>query len=359
LPFDAFDALLETFFPGGAWNVETGLSGWNNTTRYVTAGGNRWVLRVYETHRDADKIRFEHAVLLELARRNPPFAVPVPLRLPSGATFVPVPDGSGRFGCLFRYIEGNRPDSSVPRVAGAVGEAVGALCRELSAVKVSVRPAYAPYYEIDATHPSCPQERIEAFCASPPPAFRGQRAELAMLAEELRQFRRYAPKLRKLPHQLIHGDVNDSNLLAAADDPERIAAVLDFEFCTWDARAMEPAVVLSGLLGTEKRSGRASAAAQSAEAREVGGDWEEAVASFVRGFGRHVRLTEAEAEAIVPLMTLRKLDVFVHFLGRLLDGVDTEDTLREQIDSAAAGLETLRRRRGKLAARCRELIGPP
>jgi len=127
------------------------------------------VLRVYETHRDADKIRFEHAVLLELARRNLPFAVPVPMRLPSGATFVPVPDGSGRFGCLFRYIEGNRPDSSVPRVAGAVGEAVGALCRELSAVKVSVRPAYAPYYEMDAAHPSCPQERIEAFCASPPP----------------------------------------------------------------------------------------------------------------------------------------------------------------------------------------------
>ncbi|WP_027091421.1 phosphotransferase [Cohnella thermotolerans] len=61
--------------------------------------------------------------------------------------------------------------------------------------------------------------------------------------ETLREFRVHLPKLRKLPHQLIHGDINDSNLLAAPDAAGKVAAVLDFEFCTRDLRAMEPAVV--------------------------------------------------------------------------------------------------------------------
>ncbi|MBN2983842.1 phosphotransferase [Cohnella algarum] len=330
------DALLATYFPGGGWKAEAGLAGWNNTTRYVTVGGQRLVLRIYETHRDTGKIAFEHALLAELAKMDTAFRVPVPLAHPSGATFAKLEDGSGRFGCLFRYLEGERPDSANGRTAEAVGETVGELSLNLAAVRIDLPPQYPPYYEMDAAHPSCPQERIAAFCAAPPPAFHGQRAELMLLAERLRQFRAVAPKLRGLPHQLVHGDVNDSNLLAETGRPDRIAAVLDFEFCTRDVRAMEPAVVLSGLLDTEGAA--------------------DAMTAFADGFRRRVRLLPEEAEAILPLVELRKLDVFVHFLGRRLDGVDGEETLRQQIDSAANGLNSLQRRAGQVIACCRRLV---
>ncbi|MBO9598544.1 MAG: hypothetical protein J7559_12105, partial [Cohnella sp.] len=55
-----FDNVLEQYWPNGEWTVSEGQSGWNNTTRYVHAEGSKWVLRIYETHRDAAKVSFEH-----------------------------------------------------------------------------------------------------------------------------------------------------------------------------------------------------------------------------------------------------------------------------------------------------------
>jgi Ser/Thr protein kinase RdoA (MazF antagonist) len=146
------------------------------------------------------------------------------------------------------------------------------------------------------------------------------------------------PALRELPHQLIHGDINDSNLLAAKEEPSRIAAVLDFEFCTRDLRAMEPAVVVSGLLEADRSR--------------------DAVPALLEGYARRVRLTLAEAEAIPRLVRLRKLDVFVHFLGRYLDGVDGDEALREQIVSAAEGLARLDRCARELNGWCARWLAP-
>ncbi|GIO16061.1 hypothetical protein J19TS2_56160 [Cohnella xylanilytica] len=332
------DSILRHYFEAGAWEIATGgESGWNNTTRYVSAEGRRYVLRVYETHQDPDKIRFEHEALLALASGGKlPFAVPAPVRDREGRTFVRLDDGTGRYACLFAYAKGRRPDSTAPAVARAVGEAVGRLSAALADVRPGLEPAYPPYYEMDLAHASCPPEKIAAFCESPPDGFRPLASQLRRLNEALRDFRVHLPKLRRLPHQLIHGDINDSNLLVKLEDPASIAAVLDFEFCTRDLRAMEPAVVLSGMLDADGA--------------------EDAIPEFLEGFAGRIRLGADEAEAIPLLIRLRKLDVFVHFLGRRLDGVDPEETLREQAESAANGLEALREKRGVIERWCSALI---
>ena len=60
-------ASLPTYwFPAQTWSMRVGAGGMNNTTRFVDVEGTSYVLRLYETHRDMDKIIFEHRVLLAL-----------------------------------------------------------------------------------------------------------------------------------------------------------------------------------------------------------------------------------------------------------------------------------------------------
>lgn len=67
----------------------------------------------------------------------------------------------------------------------------------------------------------------------------------------------------------------------------------------------------------------------------------DAVHQFCKGFGSKVQLTSEEISAIPVLMTLRKVDVFLHFMTRYLNGTDAPDVLRQQTQSRAADLHRL------------------
>ncbi|HZG54992.1 phosphotransferase [Paenibacillus sp.] len=328
---DAAEALAR-FFPGGAPSVVAGASGMNNTTRFVTEGGARYVLRVYETHRDAAKVRYEHAVLLALARMPLPFRVPEPVPTPGGDTVVFA--GDGKPAALFRYLDGERPTLSSPEALASFGRAAGALSAALADVRVDAEPAYRPYYELDAAHPRCSPDAVARFCEAPPEPFAAQARPLRALGGRLADVRRELPALRGLPHQLVHGDLNASNALTT--NRTDISALLDFEFATRDARAMEAAVCVSDLIGDDRGSDD---------------DAIDRVAAFARGYRDTGRWTSAEADALPTLLRLRRLDVFLHFLGRYWDGVDDADVLRAQIESAARTLDRLDRLEGALRER--------
>ncbi|MDG0812873.1 phosphotransferase [Cohnella rhizosphaerae] len=332
-----FAALLYRYDPATRWTVSEGESGWNNTTRIAENDrGDKRVLRIYETHKDADKIAFEHDVLLKLSERALPFAVPRPLALPDGATFTALGDGTGRYAALFTYTAGVRPDGSEPAVAASIGEAVGRLSLALRTLQPAAAPAYLPCYELERTHPSCPGHVIAAFCEAPQAAFLDLKDELRLISDAMRAFQAALKTVRTLPHQLVHGDINDSNLLVGMHDRTQIAAILDFEFCTMELRAMEPAVTLAGLIG---------------EAGSL-----EAAASFLSGFGSIAPLSEEEIDALPLLMRLRRLDVFVHFLGRYLSEVDSADVLRQQTKETAAGLTLLDRHEAAVRSMCKETM---
>ncbi|XID94658.1 phosphotransferase [Paenibacillaceae bacterium WGS1546] len=321
-----FDRLLSRYFGDGAWELSEGLSGWNNTTRFVRSGGRDWVLRIYETHKDAGKIRFEYEILSALNAMALPFQVPKPVRCLRGDTVVRAEDGTGRLACLFEYIEGRRPRTDDAEAAEAFGLATGRLMAALAEAPVALAPIYAPYYELDSAHPRCEPEQVAAFCASPPSEFRELADELAAIGDKLHRVRATLPAYRSLPHQLVHGDLNASNLLTGVEEGDtRIAAILDFEFCTRDLRAMEIAVALSGYM-------------------EMGDKAEEMIGRFLQGAGGGLKLEPAEADAVPALMKLRMLDVFLHFLGRHWDGVDDAEVVRAQISSVYRGL-------GELAAK--------
>lgn len=331
-----FNQIVSKYMPHASFEVEQGESGWNNTTRFVTTPEGRAVLRIYETHRDLGKVRFEHDVLIALAEQQMPCAVPLPLRTDEGLTYTVLEDGTDRYACMFRYIDGVRPNSNHPNTAESIGEMTGHLSRALARVQVSRATAYPPYYELEAAHPTCTEERIASFCLSPPEAFRQQAYALVRIYEEFTMFHANLTHLRKLPHQLVHGDINHSNVLVSDSDQGRGVAVLDFEFCTWDVRAIEPAVVLSGYLSESP-------------------DWIQ-VEAFIRGYNKVISLTDDEIDAIPLLIRLRKLDVFIHFLGRYLDGVDAPEVLCQQIRDVARGLGTLRQEEEQILHIYRQVI---
>lgn len=332
-----FQEILSRYDARAEWRVSEGASGWNNTTRIVeTNQGVKRVLRIYETHKDADKILFEHDVLGKLSACVLPFAIPQPIAATDGTTFARLEDGSGRYAALFTYTEGNRPNGREPEVAHAIGEAAGRLSSALRDIRPDADPAYFPCYELERTHPFCTGEKIAAFCAEPPAPFADMQGALRRIGGALKRFAANLPALRSLPHQLVHGDINDSNLLAHPADGARIAAVLDFEFCTLELRAMEPAVVLAGLLDEDLQL--------------------EASAAFLAGFTRIVKLTDVELEALPQLMRLRRLDVFVHFLGRYLSGVDEAAVLRQQARETDEGLAALDRAAAGVQAICQPFM---
>ncbi|MFC5467524.1 phosphotransferase [Cohnella suwonensis] len=334
-----FKQALKHYFPESSWTIEEGASGWNNTTRYVKADGKRWVLRVYETHKDPSKVRFEHELLLALNGLELPFRVPQPILATNGQSYVLLEDGTDRLACLFPYIEGERPQENDPGIAYRLGKASGRLSVALRGLTVTTPSSYPPYYEMDSAHPQAGASKVEAFCVSAPEPFERLREPLSRIGDELRRFRERLPELRSLPHQLIHGDINCSNALAGGKNGREIAAILDFEFGTWDLRAMEFAVLVAGYMN-EEESGTEAAAIGSC------------VEPLLKGAGEEIKLERAEASAIPLLVKLRMLDVFLHFLGRYWDGVDGADVLEEQITSVGKGLKSLARADGELSRLC-------
>ncbi|WP_339279183.1 phosphotransferase [Paenibacillus sp. FSL W8-1187] len=315
------ESWMSRLWPEWSGTLRRRSGGWNNSTYFMESRAGRAVLRIYETHRDRDKIEFEHEVLKRLAELSLPFQVPQPIPARNGATVAETEDEPPKLACLFRYIEGDSPAEEESGYEASFGEAAGLLSAALAGVRPSLSPAYRPYYELRAAYPLCTDEALRELCLEPPEPFRHLAAELGALYEACGDIFGRLAELERLPHQLVHGDLNASNLLLQPADRRQVAALLDFEFCTWDLRAMEPAVVLSGLVGHPEEE----AAAQA----------------FWRGFSGVVRLSREEMEAVPLLMQLRKADVFLHFVSRFWEGTDEAPVLREQVRMLAADLGRL------------------
>ncbi|MFC3746671.1 phosphotransferase enzyme family protein [Paenibacillus sp. GCM10012306] len=314
------------------WNGELRKQpgGWNNTTYVVEKEGQRAVLRIYDTHRDRHKIEFEHDVLQKLGTMDLPFKVPSPILTSAGESLVQLEEYDGKFSCLFTYIEGDSPLEENSDFYESFGEAAGTLSVVLAEIDPELPTAYLPYYELGQSYPLCTRGTIREFYLNPPESFIDLTQELKFLSDTIENIEDSLWELKRLPHQLVHGDLNASNLLVETADPGQVAALLDFEFCTYDVRAMEAAVILSGLLG-------------HAEERAV-------IRDFWRGYSRQVHLSHDEIQAIPLLMLLRKMDIFLHFLTRYLEGTDEAGVLREHVKRLAVEVP-------QLASDSAELLG--
>ncbi|MGQ8871691.1 phosphotransferase [Paenibacillus sp. TSA_86.1] len=298
------------------WQGERNQGGMNNSTFVLHTRDANYVLRQYETHNDQAKIAFEHGVLMALSETDFALNSPKPVSSCSNETYQIIRDrftGASKIVTLFRYLEGVNPVWDSPGQLLPLGQAAGQLSSALAKLELELEPVYPAYYRIEDAYPLCTSARLLEFCASPPET-------LAACAEELRQLQHELPGLfevlrgmEQLPHQLVHGDVNASNVLV--DQEGNVSAILDFEFVTWDLRVMELAVPMSDMLTMDKSE-----------------EWMwQAQANLIRGFRENVELNADELKAIPQLILLRSLDVVMHFISRMLEGTDEPEVAIEQI----------------------------
>lgn len=286
--------------------------GVNNHTLFIhQAGRTDWVLRIYNNSGNLAKVTFEHDILAQLNERRLSFAVPCarPCRAASphaGRPFALLSNGAAA--SLFRAIPGALASTASPE---ALGEAAGELSTALATVTAHQAPPTPPYYDLYRAHHAIGSQ--EAFAAALQASDFGEHREaMGVLQREIVSMELQLEQLHALglPHQLIHGDLHYDNVLILND---QVTAVLDYEFCALDWRAMELSIVLSKYLS------------------EV--DPLPFCAAVIRGFMRRAVLTEAEARAVPSLVKLRILSNVVYFMGRYVAG---EDGL-EQLTCRAGG----------------------
>lgn len=290
------------------WTIVPGDSGMNNTTLMIKAGDERFVLRVYNNHRDAEIVSLEHQVLTALDKQQSEFQVPVPVRNRAGETVSRTQDGA--LAAMYRYIPGVRPTAHNKEHIRSLGETAAKLSNALAALTITQKPIYDPYYLLEETYSPLIMEELPVIMQSS--ELLTARAELAAaIAKQLKRLSDVLIALKELPHQWIHGDLNLSNTVAEGDS---IIGVLDFEFCTVDVRAMEAVVALIDFLKGEESE-----------------TWEN-IRLFCEGYGRVGTLTPAEADALPLLIKLRALDVYLHFANRYKEGLDEAALLAGFVD---------------------------
>lgn len=311
--------IVKQYFKEENYYVKQGSSGMNNTTKFLVIGDKKYILRIYESHRDNEKVNYEHLVLEELNKRSLSFSVPKPKRNFDGNTVSIGMDG--KLVSVAKMIKGSNPQLHTTKQFYSLGKAVGEITKELGSIEIEVKSIYEPCYELEKSYLKCPLNKVIEFCIDPPNEFKDEREKLKELSKYFIEFQDVIPKLRNLPHQIIHGDINASNVLE--DENNNISAVLDFEFSAKDLRAMDLAICLSEAISNENDDKIKF----------------ESMRNFINGYKEYIKLSPDEINVIPSLIMLRRLDVIVHFLVRYKEGISNnfmsaEEILKEQIIKA-------------------------
>lgn len=305
------NSVLCQYFGGNSFEIDISKGGMNNTTCFVRIKGNKYILRIYRSHSDESKVCYELEVLYALRGKNFPFKIPNPITSLEGKPFIRTVEGN--IAVVFKYLEGKNPDFLRLTELCSFGFACGILTKALDSLELKGTPAYRPCYEIESAYPECPLDKALEFCYNPPCEFSEHKVYLASIGQQLELLIDRIPSFRDLPHQIIHGDLNASNVLA--DERGNICGILDFEFVSYDLRVMELAVCLSDTIQYTEGEGSV---------------WER-IQSIMDGYKRAVVLEKGELKAIPALLILRRLDVFVHFLNRYWEGIDGSEVLNKRI----------------------------
>jgi homoserine kinase type II len=308
-----FTAYLDHYEFQERYVVENRESGMNNTTRIITSGDRKYVFRIYNNHKNPDIVRLEHEVLQQLNELELSFQVPIPVNNKCGDSVSLAPDGT--LSALFDYIEGDRPSMANERHIYALGHTAAKLTEALGRIEPKRKPLYSPYYSLEDTYATMDldsfltlADRSKALEARIPGilALHGERERLIPSCREL----------ALLPQQWIHGDLVFNNTVSHEND---IIGVLDFEFATIDARAMELAVIIVDMI------------------KPGDPDFQSKLKVLLQGYQGGIQLSEEERKQLPALMKLRLLDVALHFAVRLRDNLDEAEILCGIIDQSLFG----------------------
>jgi homoserine kinase type II len=274
-----------------------GAQGVNNTTRGLHTGGGDLIWKTYTAHSNADSLLYEHHLLAWLGGQGLPFAVPIPLPTRRGTTLL----SSGvNTHALFSKLPGELPHPGNPYQAAAIGAGLAQLHNVLCSYPPTPRPGMSAYGDLERVHVRISDPFTITAADLGLPNTPRNATLLEWWHDELAALRSFIlGPYRALPWQVIHGDFSPANTLF---DGERLVAILDFEFASPDARAMDVAAGLVFIL----------------RIWEGEPHWEAAQA-FLDSYQQVMPLEPGEILALPWLMRLRNATAAIWWFGRDLD----------------------------------------
>jgi hydroxylysine kinase len=207
----------------------------------TTPGDEKYVLKFANSAELAGVTDFQTAAMLHIAERRPGFPIPRVVRTLEGDTTATVEDGDGRRHRvrLLTWLEGLplQHTERTPGYAATLGSCLAELGRALRDFKHSAS-GYALLWDLKGAAAlgellDCVDDReLRALCAGRLDAFES----------------RVVPRFDDVPWQVIHNDLNPSNVLVSPNDARKVKGVIDFGDLVRSPRVVDVAVASSYLL---------------------------------------------------------------------------------------------------------------
>jgi Ser/Thr protein kinase RdoA (MazF antagonist) len=280
--------------------------------RLDATDGRRYVVKIANPAEDPAVIDFQSAALSWIARADPALPVPRVVAALDGGVVTAFDDGAGeRLLRVLTFLDGvpMRSVRPAPAQHAALGRIAGRLLRALERF---AHPADGHVLLWDLARAADLRSRLPVVDAS-------RRDRIARILDRFDA--EVAPRLARLPSQVVHNDFNPHNLLVDPDDPDRIAGVIDFGDMVRTARAADIAVAASYLL------------------RHPGGI--DAAAAFVAAVGDEVPLLPDEVSLLPDLMATRLAAAITISEWRAAGRAAERDYILRNHAGAVAGLDLL------------------
>lgn len=312
-----------------------GQGGYNNHLYRVDVSGRpTFVLREYGNHNSPRMIEHELSVLLQLQRHKLPFRIPGPEITRRGELCATVDTSAGiRLLVLLPYVNGVNPDPANLTQCKQIGAAIAQLGQALK--KVDVRGLRLPpsYRALDRVHPMVPDPLMALTDA--------EELGLDVAADTAERMNALLERVRNaadtawkgLGEQLTHGDVIPGNVMVSGDT---VAALIDFENCALNPRAMD----LAGALDTWLFD----------VLYKPDQLWKRFDA-LGTGYTGVVKLARAELQALPMLILLRNASVLMHLCGRFIAGLTPAIDVESWLDSLITLDSWLEKNGAELVAR--------
>lgn len=307
--------------------------GTNNRSYLVKTDRHTYVLKSYRNRPSQDRLGFEHELLDALQELNLPFAIPVTIPAKSGDIRVRL---HGDHVSLFNVIPGRPAKFGCLSITYQCGEALAILDDALNTVTLAPS-THIPmtFGDFSTIHPLIPnlQGAIEGALAD----YTLAREVCLIMSMVSKQW----PYLTDgWSTQIIHSDFYPTNTMM---DSGIVTGILDFEFAGLGYRAMDFSTGLSAFSIKDWNNDECF--------------WP-LLESFARGYMHRSPLPEQHLSAMPVLILMRELISFVHWLGRLEQGLTTRVDIADRAHRVVAVDAWIQRNQDQLVHRLRIINSP-
>lgn len=289
--------LITYYFNEAIENIESVPFGLTNYSQVLSVNNKKYIVRIYDKHsKNLERIKFEIELLTFLEQHKLSFKLPGFLIAKTEDRFVKL--SNGQFGSVLHFIEGEVPDLTRISDVKEYGKTVGEISVAFQKFKSDLLIQDIKFYNIYKLHPLSNESSINHFLNQPPFEIDGN--QLSILLNSFQDVKRNQSIIDGLPKQIIHHDILIFNLLIDSKT-RKMNGVLDFDFASYDVRALELAICINHLLQFDDGS---------LSNLEL----------FLDEYSQHMRLTEEEIKWIPFLMQMYYVSLVCIYIGQYYSG---------------------------------------